>query len=293
MVDAVVRVLVLGGKGFIGRHAVRHLENSGVKVTIGTRNPSTDGNIEQQKFRLEELPDAKDWKEIVEKYDAVLNCVGILRQRFGESYEVIHHHAPKAIAKACSETGTRFVHVSALGLSPTAKSRFLLSKHRGEVGIMESACDWVIVRPSLLDGEGGFGAGWLRGVAKLPIFVVPTSAKGRISALSVDDAGEALAKLCTANRNDVGIDKSRIFELGGEHPLNFEDYIRALRRRYSDKEAKCLTIPGWLARFVAHVFDLIHFSPFSFGHWELLCKDNVPSENRLASLLKESIKNVV
>jgi NADH dehydrogenase len=29
----------------------------------------------------------------------------------------------------------------------------------------------------------------------------------------------------------------------------------------------------------------VHFSPFSFGHWELLQHDNLPQPNRLTELL--------
>jgi hypothetical protein len=63
--------------------------------------------------------------------DVVINCVGILRQRFGESYEAIHHLMPAALAQACAQSSVRLIHTSALGLHEGAKSRFLSSKLRG------------------------------------------------------------------------------------------------------------------------------------------------------------------
>ncbi|TMH22707.1 MAG: hypothetical protein E6H61_07390 [Betaproteobacteria bacterium] len=33
------------------------------------------------------------------------------------------------------------------------------------------------------------------------------------------------------------------------------------------------------------MFDLVHFSPLSFGHIELMRRDNVPHPNRLSELL--------
>ena len=65
---------------------------------------------------------------------------------------------PTALARACRELPKRFVHVSALGLHADARSRFLTSKLAGEVAIKTSGAHWAIVRPSLLDGEGGCGA---------------------------------------------------------------------------------------------------------------------------------------
>jgi len=292
-VGAALKVLILGGHGFIGRHAAKHLAIAGADVTVGTRNPRADSQFRQARYRLEERQSSADWAQDVEQYDVILNCVGILRQRRGESYEAIHHLAPQALAQACHAAQKRFVHVSALGLSADCKSRFLTSKYHGERAIMASQGDWIIARPSLLEGDGGFGAEWLRAIAQLPVFVVPASARGNIAALTVDDAGVALARLCMGNASEIGLDHSRIYELGGAKALSFEHYIRALRSRYSDKNAVCLSVPGWIARAAAHLFDVIHFSPFSFGHWELLCKDNVPDENRLPSLLQHQAEDPV
>lgn len=47
--------------------------------------------------------------------------------------------------------------MSALGLFDGARSRFLASKPAGEHAIRDVGDHWIIVRASLLDGEGGFG----------------------------------------------------------------------------------------------------------------------------------------
>ena len=281
-----MKVLVLGGKGFIGRHAVAALHTAGVEITVGSRNPNSTASIHaEEKHVLHQALSADYWSEVANRFDVILNCVGILRQRFGESYEAVHHHAPRAIATACKETATRFVHVSALGLSSNDTSRFLTSKVRGEAAIQQLGGDWLVARLSLLDGEGGYGASWLRGVARLPLFVVPSSAKGKIAALTAEDAGSALCKLCLNSSDKLNVADSRVFELGGEKAVLFEDYIRGLRQRTRSKPALAIRVPGILARLGAHVCDVFHFSPFSFGHWELLCKDNVPNPNRLPELL--------
>ncbi|MEM6582176.1 MAG: NAD(P)H-binding protein [Pseudomonadota bacterium] len=289
------KILVLGGKGFIGRHAVKHLLAAGADVTIGTRRLSRDSQMpaRQMQLQLHLALSKSDWLVPARNFDVILNCVGILRQRWGETYKAVHHHAPQAIAQACADHATRFVHVSALGLSAAAKSRFLTSKFYGEKAIQVSGADWLLARISLLDGEGGYGAAWLRGVAKSPLFIVPSSAKGKIAALTAEDAGRALARLCLAPSESLNVKQSRIFELGGEHSFEFEQYIRGLRTRYASSPAACIRLPGWLARLGAHVCDVLHFSPFSFGHWELLCRNNVPTPNRLPELLGEPPERVI
>ena len=278
-----VRILVLGGKGFIGRHAIAALRTRGLEPVIGTRSPAPASN--EQLFRLENKTSASTWREVTAQFDVILNCVGILRPRGAATYERVHHQAPAAIASACEGTTTRFIQVSALGLSPSDRSGFLRTKLSGEQAIAQTRSDWIIVRPSLLDGEGGYGAAWLRGVARLPVFITPTDAQGAIAALTATDLGEALAQLCTAEPAKLRLEHSRIFELGGERTYTFAQYIRGLRRNYSARKALVIPIPGLLARAGAHLCDLLRFSPFSFGHWELLRKDNKPDPNRLPELL--------
>jgi len=296
-------VLVLGGGGFVGRHAVRALLDAGVRVVIGSRQPGRldprlpDGDdartAERRAVRFEEALDPADWAPLIADVDAVLNCVGILRQRGRSTYDAVHCRAPAALAAAAAKVGKRFVHVSALGLDQPARSRFLTSKLAGERQIREAGGDWVVVRPSLLDGVGGFGASWLRGVSRLPLFVTPADARGKIAALDVGELGEALTALCTTDAETLGLDQSREFELGGEEHFLFRDYIFALRRTYTERPALCVPIPGLLARLGAHFCDLVHFSPFSFGHWELLRRDNVPADNRLPELLGRTPVSVV
>ena len=284
-----LRVLVAGGTGFIGRHAVDALLQRDTQVIIGSRKPGRvptgRSTTETREVRFEDLQSSAAWQAIIRDCDVVLNCVGILRQVGSATYVRVHHRAPHALAEACAAAGKRFIHVSALGLHDQARSRFLTSKLAGEREIRHSGGDWLIVRPSLLDGEGGFGAWWLRQVSRLPLFVVPANAKGQIAALKVEELGEALAALCIDRAEDLRLQESREFDLGGVEHFTLKDYIRRLRTRYTSRAAICVPIPGLLARLIAHVCDLLHFTPFSFGHYELLTRDNRPEINRLPELL--------
>ncbi len=288
------RILVLGGRGFIGRHAVTALAERNPDVVIGTRHPhkAENNQLEHRQFRLETLTSAPEWSPLLEDIDVVLNCVGILRQRGRETYDRVHHLAPKALAEVCKASNKRFVHVSALGLHADAGSRFITSKLKGEAAIQAIGGDYVFARPSLLDGEGGFGAKWLRGVAQLPFFFAPMDARGQIAALDVEELGEALATLCLANGEDLDLNRSREFDLGGTHRYDFSSYIKRLRTRFTDKPIVRIPVPGLFARLFAHFCDLVHFTPFSYGHWELLRRNNVPRENRLPELLGREPKDV-
>ena len=284
------RVLVLGGTGFIGRHAVASLLARGHSVVIGTRRPHRTprrlghaaARCERRETHLQRLQREADWHTRLADIDAVINCVGILRPRGAETYERVHHDAPAALARACATRNIRLVHVSALGLD-RGRSGFLVSKRRGERAVLASNADAVVVRPSLLDGAGGFGARWLRRVADWPLHPYPANARGRIAVMAVTDLGECLAKLVLAPAGAFAEGRTRVAELGGPVEMPIADVIALLRSR--DKPAPPLAVPAVLVRLGAHLCDLLHLTPLSFGHYELLQYDNAPRHNLAGRLL--------
>ena len=286
-------VLVLGASGFIGRHALEALLTHGSRPVIGSRRPERidhrlpagAGNCPRREIHFERLLETADWRRLLEGIDVVLNCVGILRQRGRATYERVHTQAPAALAGACRERGLPLIHVSALGLDARARSRFLTSKLAGEQALRASGANWLIVRPSLLDGEGGYGARWLRHVARWPVHPLPATARGRIAALDVRDLGEALARLAIRLGSGGEAPPDRELDVGGPEARTLGEHLHALRRLHSTRRALVLPIPGILARLASHLCDLLHVTPYSFGHWELLCRDNCPARNRLPELL--------
>jgi uncharacterized protein YbjT (DUF2867 family) len=282
-----MKIMVLGGAGFIGRHAVSALKERGHNVVIGSR--FARGNDMRIRVRLHENLVASSWQSIIAGFDVVLNCVGILRERVGESYDAVHRRAPAALAKACAAANIRFVHVSALGLSANASSRFLRSKFAGEQAIAASGADFSIVRPSLLDGVDGFGSRWLRRVADWPIHCVPADAHGHIAALDVDELGEALAALCEMRASA----EHREVELGGNAEVTLVELLKALRTLPSAPYL-VIKVPALFVRLAAHVFDTLHVTPLSWGHVELMRRDNCPREafSKLADLLGRNPKQI-
>ena len=127
--------------------------------------------------------------------------------------------------------------------------------------------------------QGGYGARWLRAVARLPIHIVPADAQGWIAAVDVRDVGEAIAVLC-----EDAATASRDVELGGSLTRTLRELLAALRRVHVAAPPRCLRLPAPLARLASHLCDALHVSPFSFGHLELLRRDNRPAVNLLPAL---------
>jgi NADH dehydrogenase len=282
-----MRILVLGGHGFIGRHAVAALQRSRHKVVIGTRTPGRRATVcRERAVDFGKMTDPGSWMSVLTEIDVVINCVGILRPRWGESYEDVHQRAPQALARACAASGVaHLVHVSALGLNEQSVNGFLTSKRSGEKALRQfsmgaPATRVTVVRPSLLDGDDGFGSVWLRRVAQLPLLAVPSDAQGLIAALDVDDLGEILVNVAT----DAAPLAWREVEVGGT-PRTLADHLLSLRAPWRARPA-IVRVPALLAKAAAVLLDALHLTPMSVGHLELMRAANVPVPNVTAHWLR-------
>jgi hypothetical protein len=86
---------------------------------------------------------------------------------------------------------------------------------------------------------------------------------------------------------------SREIELGGPAQMSIPEYLARLRIQQRGADARpalTLAVPHWLARIGSHVCDLLHVTPFSFGHLQLMQHDNVPRVNHLPQLLQATEK---
>lgn len=287
-----MRVLVLGGTGFVGRHVAAALRGRGHSVIIGSRDPKRAlqklppalRDCDLREIHLESLTSRYVWRPLLRDVTAVVNAAGILRERGGETYDRVHHMAPGALALACERMGVRLVHLSLLGLRRESRNRFLRSKLLGERVVAETRADYSLVRPSLLDGEDGGAGAWLRRIAAWPVHFYPSDARGRIAPLDVRDLGDALARLCEM----PGYAMPREIELGGSARRTLADYLDFLRSLEGRRPASQLPVPAPLARLAAFCCDMLHLSPLSLSLLELLQRDNLPGENLLQALINRA-----
>jgi NADH dehydrogenase len=284
-----MRVLVLGGAGFLGRHVVAALEARGNTVVIGSRRagprrPLTGGRPQREwrVARFEQLTAPDAWAPLLGDVDAVINCVGILRERGRATFERVHLVAPAALAAACAELNIRrLIHVSALGLRRDVASRFVMSKVRGERVLRMSGVPCTVVRPSLIEGPGGHAIRWLRRVATWPVHPIPATAQGRFAVIDVRDVADAIAVLC----GEPPPRAARAVELGGRSAFTLAEYLGMLRQLGGRRRARRLVLSPRVSSWLARACDLLRLSPFGTAALTFLARDNVPAFNALPRLL--------
>lgn len=269
-------VLVLGGHGFIGRHIVNALTGRNQNLFLGVRHFRPDSVDKQCVLPLQHLTRSSDWVPALMNMDVVINAVGILRERPGESYEVVHHNAVGALAAACESLGIKLIHISALGLDNPIRSAFARSKKAGEQAIMNRRVDWHIVRASLVEGEGAYGGTWFRRIARWPVHFVPRR-HAFIAPVRVERIAKKVRQL-VEETSDLLLNHERIHELSNGVKYRLPDYLTALNHGV---RRPVIAVPDTLVRLVTRLCDALNLTPLTDGHRELLSFDNCPSNEVL------------
>jgi uncharacterized protein YbjT (DUF2867 family) len=192
------RVLVAGGTGFIGGHVVAKLSAAGHHVIVLARR-------RERARHLLLLPTVRvvqadpfepaTWARYTRDVTAAINLVGTLHAHGRNSLERVHVALPRALTAACDKAGiSRILHMSALGASPDAPSRYQRSKAAGEAVITESGLAWTIFRPSVVFGRNDT---FLNLFAKLARWfpVIPlAAANARFQPIFVGDVAACVAR---------------------------------------------------------------------------------------------------
>ena len=155
------KIVITGGTGFVGRSVCEHLfeRDAGCRLVVPTRRRATGRSLQvlpTVDLAVADVHDAKAITPLLTGADALVHLVAILHGS-ADDFDRVHVQLPRTLAAACTASGVkRVVHVSALGVAPTAPSAYLRSKAAGEAVWQ----DWAratggqltILRPSVIFG---------------------------------------------------------------------------------------------------------------------------------------------
>ncbi|MCP4994686.1 MAG: complex I NDUFA9 subunit family protein, partial [Gammaproteobacteria bacterium] len=133
-----MKICILGGTGFVGRHLIASLAALGYHCLVLSRHPqrhyqlTVAGQVELQSC------DPFDQDHLIQHFqgcDAVINLIGILNEQGRKrSFKRMHVELGDHVVEACKQAGVpRLLHMSALNASQTrGSSQYLHTKGEAE-----------------------------------------------------------------------------------------------------------------------------------------------------------------
>jgi uncharacterized protein YbjT (DUF2867 family) len=217
-------------------------------------------------YRRDLTPEA--WLPRLAGADAVINAVGILRERQADDFERIHHRAPAALFRAASMADVKkVVQISALGAPGT--TRYLASKHAADAALLEIMPeDAAILRPALTFGQEGEATRFFLAMASLPVLCIPCGA-GELRPVHVEDVARNVAACLS-----MPAMPSRVFRLCGPRALSYADWMETYRGLMKLPPALHLPIPAFAMAWAARFAGMSRASLLSSDTWTMMKQGN-------------------
>ena len=286
-------VTVFGGSGFLGRHVVHELARHGWRIQIATRRPDLafhtqpSGRVGQINAVQANLRYPESILPTLQRADAVVNLVGVLRPRGPQTFDVINHQGARAVAEAAKAAGiTNMVHISAIGASSEAAALYAKSKAAGEAAVKEIVPSAVILRPSVVFGpEDEFFNQFAAMARLLPALPLIGGGATKLQPVYVGDVAEAVALALDGKAPAAGP-----YELGGPEVASLADIMRFILR-VTERKRLLVPLPFNLARAMGGATELAMGASFGFfpdlfalsrDEVELLRQDNIVSDEAQA-----------
>ena len=277
------RTAVLGGSGFIGRYVVQRLAARGDVVPVGCRHAEeakflmTLGNVGQIAALNVTIDDEQRLPAFLAGNDALVNCVGILRQNGSQTFERAHHLGPARMARLAREAGVeRLVHISAIGVDPRSPSAYARTKAAGEAAVRDAFPTATILRPSVVFGPEDQFFNRFAAIAMIsPALPLIGGGRTRFQPVYVGDVADAVLK-CLEDPATAG----RTYELGGPRIYTFRELLELLLGEIRRKRL-LIGLPFGAAAFQARLMSILPNPPLTPDQVELLKRDNVVSSGAL------------
>jgi len=273
-----MKILVLGGSGFVGSHLVRRLSRDGHRITLVTRHAERCRElwvVPGVTIRQLDPYDEQVLAVELRNHDAAINLVGILNERGfgGAGFRRAHVELVETLIRACREAGVpRLMQMSALNAGQ-GESHYLRTRGEAEARVRaaerEGALRTVILRPSTIFGPDDSFLNRFAGLLRIAPVLPLARPDAKFAPVYVGDVVEAFSRLLERDRFD-----GQVYELCGPEVWELAALVRWLRDRLSLRRL-VVGLPDLLGRLQGLAFDFVPGKPFSSDNYKSLKLDSL------------------
>lgn len=274
-------VTVFGGSGFVGTSVVQLLAARGYRIRVAVRRPDLAGpatmlgTVGQIVPIQANLRNAASVERAVAGADMVVNLVGLGIESGKQKFAAVNTEGAATVARAAKAAAVKsLVHVSALGVDTAAKvSAYARTKLEGENAVLAAFPEAIILRPSLIFGQGDGFFNLMGTLARMFPIMPLISGTSRFQPVYVGDVAEAIVKAL-----DGTVQTGRIYELGGPEVETHQQLLERILRE-AGRKRPLLPLSSGIAGMFASILSFLPFKPLiTSDQVALLGKDNVVSE---------------
>lgn len=252
-------IFLTGASGFVGSRLLPILAADPNRriVCLSRRKPagSQSGNVE---FIAADLLDAKSYSLAMAGCETVVHLAAATGKQAPAEYLRVNRDGTEALVLAARQAGIqRFLYVSSIAAKFADISRYYYaqSKQQAEAVVKRSGLQWLIVRPTIVLGEGSPVLASLSRLASLPIVPVFGNGHTLVQPIIIDDLAACLAKMLADGDR---LFDCRTIEIGGPEFFGMEDLLLRIRLAQGGGPARVIHLParpiaaclGWIEPFL-------------------------------------------
>jgi NADH dehydrogenase len=280
-----LKIVILGGTGFVGRALVHTLQAAGHRIDVLSRNRELQrelGVYERVRTVSTNVYASAALTRHFFDADVVINLVGVLQNNGfgGKDFERAHVTLTETVIAAMRKAGVkRLLQMSALRAGE-GDSHYLRTRGQAEAKVKSSGLDWTLFQPSVIFGPGDGLFGRFAPMLKLLPIMPLARAGARFQPVYVKDVAQAfLAALARAD--SIG----KTYPLVGPKTYTLAELVRFTAQVLGVKRL-VLPLPNVVGRLQGLAFDILPaaLKPFSSDNYKSLAFDSVSERNGLTEL---------
>jgi len=257
-----IRVGIVGGNGFIGRHVATAIVKAGGHAIVLGRHMNPDAHVDGAEYVCTVFDALHPKVEHLMGLHVLVNLVGLKTEANGQSFESAHVRAVEALVKAAALARiVRFVHVSVAGARHDEASPYLSTKADGEQVVRDSllAEYATIVRPGVVYGDGDDAiTNLVASVTHIGVFPAPDGGKAPLMFVDVLDVAEAIA---TVAMQVDGKFEGKTVDVVGPSEMDVRSFLDVVSAGARLRTTYAIPFPSWVLKRAAAAMEQLMDRP--------------------------------